>query len=570
MNKSKLTIAIHLSLLASLPALAQDDLRNVFPEARPPAVSPALPQEDDSRAEARAPNLPGQPGEQRVLDNLRGLIIAPALDAAPEARGKGVDVSTHPLGDAELAAKLHGFIGQAASLESLQRAADIVRAHLRAKGYPFTLVYLPEQEVVASSVVLIADTAKLDGDIQVSGANWFDDYREVLPAQADAEAIDAVGLNAGVNFLNRNPFRDTQILAEPGAAPGTTKLTLEARERYPLRAFAGIDNTGSESTERERLFVGADWGNPFGTADLMTYQFKSDPGFQYSRSHSLSYTHFDRNNADITGYAAYASSTPKIPAPFVSDNTSWQVGVRKRLPLDSAAANMRHELNLGADFKAADETLSFGGELVEDTTTHVIQGLLGYRAQFIKQNAAVSADLYFSPGGLSDNNDDAAFDAARNGTQARYAYLQLRADHQRMLNDKLLANISLAAQVSSAKLLGSEQFAGGGNAAVRAYPEDEVYSDNAVLLSANLAWTGLSVLAGDRLTPFGFIDAAHLRNTDRLPGEASFDLVGAGVGFDYLFKRYASARFSLGFALSDGLRTEAGETTALFSITVAY
>lgn len=567
-----------LTIACAASAAAQQDLRNVFPEERPPAVSP---RPDAAEAPvADAAGGPARPGERMVLERLRGLIVVPSLADVPEARRPGVDLSRQPLlGDA-VAERLAPFIGAPASLESLNRAATIVAERLRAQGYPFTMVYMPQQPIIDDTVVIVARPAALDA-VRVTGAEWFsaEDYRAGL-GLSPGQPIEGRRVEEGVGFLNRNPFRDTQIVAEPGAAPGTTALVLEARDRVPFRPFAGMDDTGTDATGNRRVFAGFDWGKPFGLADLMTYQFKADPALDHSRAHSLSYTHFRPGGADVTAFAAYSLSDPRIVQPFDNRGRSWQAGVTWTLPLASATDGLSHGLRLGGDVKSSRNALAFGGTETTDTTTHVVQGRLGYAGSFAHGGgvSSFSGTLVASPGGLLGRNDDADFDAARANANARYAYAQVSASRRQPLGEGVVLGLSVDGQAATTNLLGSEQMAGGGYAAVRGYPENEAYGDHGLLASLTLGLPALPVVSAlvaeaprDSLRPYLFVDAARLWVADDPSGaDERADLASVGIGFDYAFDRYVSGRFSLGVPLVEGPRTRPGQERAHFALTVAY
>lgn len=567
-----------LALAFAAPAAAQQDLRNIFPEDRPPAVSPAEEARPEPGAEATSDD-PARPGERMVLERLRGLTVVPSLADAPEARQPGVDLSRQPLLDDTLAERLAPFIDAPASVESLHRATTIVAERLRALGYPFNMVYMPQQAITDDTVVIVAQPAALD-EVRVTGAEWFspEDYRVGL-GLSPGQLIEGRRVEEGVSFLNRNPFRDTQIIAEPGAAPGTTALVLEARERLPFRPFAGMDDTGTDATGNRRVFAGFDWGKPFGRADLMTYQFKADPALEHSRAHSLSYTYFRPGGDDVTAYAAYSLSTPRIVQPFKSRAPSWQAGVTWSLPL-RAGDGLTHGLRLGGDVKSSRNVLSFGNAEVTDTTTHIVQGRLGYGGSLTHGGGVTTfnGSLIVSPGQLATHNDDDAFNASRTNASARYAYVQLSASRRQPLGRGFTLGLSLDGQAATTNLLGSEQMAGGGYAAVRGYPEDEAYGDHGILLSASLALPALEVVPAlvedaprDSLRPYIFLDAARLWVADD-PGSANdkIDLASIGFGFDYAFDRYIIGRFSLGLPLIEGPTTRPGEERAHFSLTLAY
>ena len=82
-------------------------------------------------------------------------------------------------------------------------------------------------------------------------------------------------LTSDLNWINRNPFLQSNILMAPGGAPGTTDLMLRTQDRFPLRVYAGFENSGNQFTGDERILTGFNYGNLFGLGQQLSYQFTS-------------------------------------------------------------------------------------------------------------------------------------------------------------------------------------------------------------------------------------------------------------------------------------------------------
>src|SRR5690606_7390460 len=146
----------------------------------------------------------------------------------------GIDTSRAPvlagLAVETLAAELIGRPQSAASLSRLQGA---VRAMLDAAGHPFTVVYVPEQDVTTGILQIVAKEAVLD-EVVVENARWFsDDSYAGAGHLRPGDAIDLETLQRDVAWLNRHPFRQVTPMAQPGSTPGTTSIVLRAADRVP-------------------------------------------------------------------------------------------------------------------------------------------------------------------------------------------------------------------------------------------------------------------------------------------------------------------------------------------------
>ncbi len=517
------------------------------------------------------PTLP-LPGETVVLERLNGIVCVPDAAAVsdPVAPGfSGVDTSRTPLlGDPAAARLMQAFLGKPASFGSLGRLEIGVRAYLRALGQPFVVVFVPPQELTGGVVKLVVRRARLDGEIRIEGARWFSEesYRAALPVAA-GEEIDAAKLQAGVERLNRNPYRNASLAAESGSEPGTTRLTLRAQEVRPWGFSVGANNYGTEVTGETRITAGATWGNAFGRGDILGYNYSADPDFRHYSSHSLNYATQLASGNSLTVFGARARIDSLLPEPLTQTGGSWQIGARYGVPLGRSAGGWDRSLTFAADFKYSDNTLEFAAIPVTNNVTNIAQ--LGAAWSVRREGAALTASLYASPGKLTNRNDDASFDVARAGAKASYAYARLDGQYSHPLPRDFAFSINASAQAASGPLLGTEQLAGGGYAAVRAYPENSAFGDDGVLVNAVLYLPAFMPFdAGDPLRAFVFRDAAWLHNQG--PDGGNLNLSSFGFGLAYQIGRRFSLAGSYGRELKEipatiGKRATRGHIAVVFS-----
>jgi hemolysin activation/secretion protein len=342
------------------------------------------------------------------------------------------------------------------------------------------------------------------------------------------------------------------LAAEPGDKAGTTVLVLNVQERRPWQVDTGYDNTGSPTTDEDRVYAGLTWGNAFGRGDQLSYRYTADPASEHSQTHSGSYTAFLRQGQTATLYGSWSKIVSELPEPFTQEGHSWQAGARYDLPLKKSAAGWERSLGFTADFKYSDNNLEFAAIPVTNNVTHIAQFGASFTTsrQWATRNLGLTATLYASPGGLTAYNDDAAFDGSRAGAKADYVYGKLDAQFAQRLPHHLLWTTTASIQAASGPLLGTEQLNGGGAYAVRGYRESSAFGDDGVMLANELHVSALSLVKGrDQLDPFVFVDAAWLDTQG--PGADSFDLASAGVGLNYQFDRAFSLRAAYGWTLED-------------------
>jgi hemolysin activation/secretion protein len=504
------------------------------------------------------------------LPALRGLRIVsdPSLLDQPFAAGGDIEILGVPSLQNEDTASLIGlFIGQPVSRESMERLQVALRLLLAQHGRAFSLVYTPPQDITDARVQVVVQESVV-GDLRVEGARYFEteQYLRRL-GQTTGTPVDGRALTVGVDRINQNAFRNAATRVEAGMQPGTTDIILQVNERFPWRVFGGYSNTGTPTTKEDRVNAGVSWGNAFGLGHQMIVQWSSDPDAKYSRSISANYTSDLPYGHSITLFGAY-SEIESVPRGGLSQaGTSWQLGVNYDLPLSAPSPRFSHRLVLGADFKSSDNNIEFALPPfiipISDNLTHILQARAAYRWRLTDRFGATSGGikLVASPGGLTPENDDAAFRGSR--AMARASYFYGGADILRETNlDAVLpgwrSTLRAEFQAASGNLLGSEQFSAGGIGSVRGYEQGEVVGDNGLFFSAELLAPTLPLarrLTGrkirDALTPYAFYDYARAWNVDKLVGEQPFNLASLGIGLRYQLTEHGSLQAAYGWQLRD-------------------
>ncbi|RYY50569.1 MAG: ShlB/FhaC/HecB family hemolysin secretion/activation protein, partial [Comamonadaceae bacterium] len=318
-------------------------------------------------------------GEAPIVPLLRGIVLVPDADAASLARrADGVDAGAVALAQsAAIADYLRQAVGQPASLQSLQRLPEGVSRLLREQGQPFVSAWVPPQDLGDGVVRIVVRPAVVEGPVTVTGAVQFSDSAYLRWIRQVPGAVpDTVALQEDIDWINRNAFRNAVLAAEPGSAPDTTRLSLRVRERQPWRVFAGADNSGTRTTDEQRVFAGFNWGNAFGRGDRLSYQYRTDPSRAHGSTHSGSYE-TDLDWRHVLGLSfSWSTTRPDLGPVFDQSGKSWQLGAQYRVPLPARAApgaTVRQEVNVGLDFKYSDNNLEFAAIPVTQNKTHVAQ-----------------------------------------------------------------------------------------------------------------------------------------------------------------------------------------------------
>lgn len=521
-------------------------------------LTPALLQAQTPVAETSSP-LGTEPlaGETVFLERLRGVITLPAAELVNEpvsAHVSGVDISRTPLLSDPAAAELIGlFLDKPMSFGSADRLCSALRTWLRTMGQPFVAVYVPPQEVTAGVLRVVVQRARLDGDLIIEGEQWFSEssYRKSVPLHAGDE-IDAAAIRAGVERLNNSAYRRVTVAAEPGNESGTTRLVLRAQEARPWEVVSGWNNSGTAVTDENRVTTGVTWGNAFGRGDTLGYNFSADPELKHSRSHSANYATSFASGQSFSLFGSWSRIESALPEPLTQEGTSWQTGVRYSLPFATTANGWTRSLSIGADFKYSDNNLEFAAIPITDNVTHIAQLGVTFSLSLREAEHATwfAASVYGSPGGLTDDNEDAAFDIARSGAKADYAYGRIDAGHTRQLPRRFSMNVSASVQAASGALLGTEQLNGGGSAGVRGYRESSAFGDAGAVVRTELHMPSFSLMRErDVADVFFFVDGAVLHS--RGLGGDTVELGSSGPGLNYRIGRHFSLSGAFGWQFSD-------------------
>jgi len=551
-------------LLAAAPAMAQDWERVApkQPPANPPAEAPALP--------APAPAVPA--GDSVVTADLKGLLFVPAGSdvrrGGSDRRGvaaTGLDIPDDPAFRATLESRL----GRPLTLDGLNEVVRATVLWFREHDRPLVDIVVPEQDVTSGTIQIVVVEFRV-GAVAAEGNRWFSD--DLLTSQIrtrPGERVRASTMLEDIDWLNRNPFRHTDLVYQRGTEPGTTDVVLRTADRFPVRVFGGYENTGTAATGRDRLFAGFNWGNAFWADQQISYQISASPdlldrGLRGSGGKARSVTHAGSWfvplpwRHTLTVFGSYTESHPDLGNGFDQTGRSSQISARYAVPLPNLGT-VRHELQAGIDWKRSNNNLDFGGSSVFRSSTDIAQGMLGYSATVPDGlgTTGLNASLFHSPGGIGDRNSDRVFRTSRAGADARYSYARFGLERVTPLPEDLSWIVRAQAQLSSANLLSSEQLSLGGNASVRGYAESEVLGDRGLLLSTELRSPEVSLAQlfgerdlGDSLQGLVFADYGVAAQHHRQAGDDRNTVVlGVGPGLRYSLPPYVTLKLDWGFQL---------------------
>lgn len=505
--------------------------------------------------------------ETPLINALKGIVIRDLARevVAAGVRASGVVPSKNSLTQTEeFRALLAPYLGKPVSMASLDRMSREVIRHFRQNHVPVVDVGVPEQDITNGVIQMVVVEGRF-GEARAEGNRYFSDRVFVDQVRLEQGGrIDRESLLNDVSWMNTNPFRFVQPVFAPGGMDGQTDVILRVEDRFPLRVYAGYEDSGNDLTGDDRWLFGLNWGNAFGLDHQLNYQYTTSDDFSSVRAHSLSYIAPLPWRHMLQVFAGY-TETEVDAFPFNLEGSSTQAGIRYTVPLPKIA-RYSHEAFTGFDWKQSDNSLIFGVIPVSATTTDVGQFLLGYRGGMPDSYGATTGEvrLFLSPGGIFSRQNRASYDAVRPGAKDDYQYATFQLGRVTRLPWDFTLTNDFTYQMSSGNLLPSEQMSFGGYNSIRGYDERELNNvDEGWMVRNELRAPGFSPSKwmgrplDDELQFLGFWDYgmawASSGNVTRLDGTQArkVHMSSAGPGLRYRLGNHFSARVDYGFQLSD-------------------
>ena len=498
---------------------------------------------------------------------LRGLTMSTSADAPQRLGestvfvGEGVRVSSD-----ELSKVLSRYAGQPLSPSRIAAIQSDIAALYQDKGYPFIAVSTPPQNVTEGILHLRVLEFRV-GQLEARPLDTSDEIRAGLRL-GPGDPVYLPRLQEDMLWLNRTPFRNTEASFRPGAQMGQTDLLLETRQSRAGQGYAGAGNTGSKSTGWNRVYAGVQAGGPLLGNGMAAYQLTISPediGNRADRgylSHALqgSLPITARSEADLTVNWVQTHQSVDV---FNIEGTVAEAAIGYRIALSDLmdAPLPPSDVRLGIEARRQVSVVDFDDIRVNSTAYNVYQAVVGYSVTNYGRRGASQFEAAFrvSPGGLDDANSDERMRLVTQGrmASARYAYLNATLRSRRNLTGGDALSGLVRVQVTGDALPRTEQMGLGGQGGSRAYSYDDGASDRAAVVQAGYQFQPIGLSArGPELRTSAFLDAAW---GEGAPGEDNLTLVSVGVAAAADFLERLSLEATLGAALTDGPRTQAGD-----------
>ena len=447
------------------------------------------------------------------------------------------------------------FIGAKVSLEKLSEIKFFTINYFREKGYPLVGVNLPAgQDITDGEVYFIVQVAKLN-EIEVQGARYFSEKRIKDQVRLKpGEEIKTNKLIEDLEWLNDNPFRNVNAIYTAADKLNETNIILNVEDRFPLRVYAGYENSSYVIAGSSRFIAGFNYGNFLKRDQQINFQFMS--ALEFNDFWGVAGTYIIplpwKNILKFLGSYSRAISDEKLFQ--VLTGKGWTFASRYEIPLP-IVYNLSHDVILGFDFKRTNNFLAYADNLVFNKFIDIFQLLLKYQGTKDDRLGVTSFEfsVFYSPGGVTKNNKTSKFQQEREGAKSNYVYLDLDVERITRLKRNFSWVVNFLGQLSFSKLILSEQLALGGSFTIRGYMENEVSGDSGFLLKNELRFPNIFSKKPNfkRVLQFlAFVDYGLSVDVDKnLLSKNPKSLLSIGPGVRYNMSTYLTFRFDYGFQL---------------------
>lgn len=497
---------------------------------------------------------------QEITPELKGILLSTHFDApiySWKSSVEGIDFENHlkvPGGNQRLINKLRHYLGKPLHESDLTNLKEAITTFYSDHHHPVVFVLVPPQDVSTGQLRLVIVEGSV-GEINVRGNEWTStNYLLRNIHLKPGDTIDSYKLKENLAWINRDQFRQANMVFKPGTTRGTTDLEMIVQDRLPFQPYVGADNTGTTYTQRTRMYAGFNAGSIWRWNHKASYQYTTAPDWTSFAAHTGSYTISLPWKNQLFFYGGWSRGHGNLHHHVTNKAIAWQASGRYQIPIPPIFGTFLQEFAFGYDFKSTNNSLLFGGVRVTKKTADTNQFAFQYMADFSSEKSKTSLliEVYASPWKLTSDQSNTNYQSIRPFAKAKYAYGKIRLSETYLLPYKMTIKGILAGQGTGWNLLPNEMFGLGGYDTVRGYCERAVNADDAVLASVELVSPPVHFLRKkqDKLTVLAFFDyGLGILHKPAMFEKSTYWLAGTGVGLRYGIKTNFFVRADMGYPL---------------------
>ena len=481
--------------------------------------------------------------------------------------------------------RLEKYLGKPLSFKVIRELQREITQEYRDQGRPLVNIVVPPQEISDKGLQINVTTfvlaeKKIEGDSR-EATEFLE--KQILLNKDDE--INSKRLIDDIDWLSQNPYRKVQGVFEPGKEPGTTNVILEIEELRPWSAYAGVSNSGTTATGKERMFFGFNTTNLPGADHQLSYRFTASPdsigrgelfkgGNQKGYlSHAASYfipiTTAQGDRYKLTFEANYVDSFAVSNSNISADSKTAIYGIELAKPLAKRDKDwdISPELYAKLAYKDYNKETFFTGVSVADEETKTTQLSFGVRGR-------VSGKIFDKPSnGSFDISLENGSSKTAGAAAAQFTYLQFSGDQEVALTNETSFLVRLRGQYSGKELHSLEQMGFGGGNTVRGYETNELSSQSGLAVTLEYRakpWVIDKGKVKARIRPYGFMDYANVAKVKGLTGSNSDTMHSIGLGLSAGIGKNLSAKLEIGRALRSAGSTNSGSNSTQFELVARF
>jgi hemolysin activation/secretion protein len=443
------------------------------------------------------------------------------------------------------------YVKKTITLNNLNEMTKKMSLYLRNNGYPAAMVYVPEQEIIRSTIKIAILPGRY-GNITLNNESKLDnDVAERISKKLHTgDIIKTISLETTIHNLNNLPGVKASTVLSPGTAKGTSDIVINIRDHKKHEGIAYVSNYGSKYSGRyqyaaqetinnishkgDLLRIGTSISNKLMQNYYMSYEMN------VGRSSSTIGIGLSHMNYDIDSYLASMGMEGKANTISVYGKTPIYKTSKKNL-----------DVLYGYNYRSLQDSISSPNW---DSDRHSHSGYIGLAGSVNQhQKSSFYYNLILTHGVMETDSADAELMDSVNHFSGGFTKGNADITAIQSLGHSTDILFRAQGQLASKNLDSSERFYLGGAQGVRAYPQGECSGDEGILGTAELRW--YTPVSG--LTLSCYLDGGEVRL--RKSDNAHTSLLGWGVGLNYKttdnwFARVDYARRIGGY---DGMSEEA-------------
>ena len=374
------------------------------------------------------------------------------------------------------------FENKSLSFDDMQKITDIITKYYRSHNYFIARAYLPAQDLDKHVLTIEIIEGKY-GNFEINNSSLVKEsaLRNYMPNTG--EVVSLSSLDRGMLLINDLAgARIVKANIHPGTQVGTSDFSLNVEKEQRAQLYAAVDNYGTKATGEYRMSAGvtlnslAGYGDSFFVSTLDSFSGGlKNVGASYILP--LGYSGLKLNlQAGVTKYRLqenYASLNAYGEANILNVALSYPL-------IRSEQRSLYLKGNFGSTFMTDVASASESQKHVNAFTFSLSEN--DTHTLFYKP-ALFSADVSYTRGDVIMDNAYARSSDSAN-TQGYFSKLWAQVAEKLFITNKLSVKAQLVGQTSFIKNLDSSQkISIGGENSIRAYTDNELSVDKAVIAS---------------------------------------------------------------------------------------